>query len=350
MRLATSARALDFNTGGNSTYAHRLYAELEKTGWEVSALRPKYSEMLRRRELQYVIHDGFRLPLMSPRSADLLHYPNDTGALVPSRLPVVATIHGVASLHERGIRSARQEAVWRLRVSRLARIAREVVTVSSSSANDVMRLTGTASTKIHVIPHGIDRDRFNVRDAGDTHILERLGLPRDFVLYLGNIEPRKNLTGLLDAFECMPGVAPPLLIVGRAAWDADAVLARAHSMSNVRVLGQVSQEEVAPLYRRARVFAFPSLYEGFGFPVVEAMACGTPVVCSDRGSLKDVAGDAAMIVDPSNPPEIASAISALWNDGQLRQELCQRGFKNVHRFDWSASVREHQRVFEHAAS
>jgi alpha-1,3-rhamnosyl/mannosyltransferase len=287
--------------------------------------------------------------------ADAVFYPADTGALLShGSLPVITTIHGIASHHTRGIRTPRDEAVWRARVRRAAAVSQQIITVSASSARDLREVFGIESTRLEVIPHGIDHDRFHPTAALDeaSRLKARYALPERFALYLGNLEPRKNILALLDAFEDdrISAFDLPLVVAGRPAWSAEPILERLKATRNASYIGPVDSSDVAPLYRASSMFVFPSLYEGFGFPVLEAMACGVPVLCSNRGSLRDVASSGAYLLEDVSSSGIARGIAEMMSDDVLREELASAGRQHALKFQWQQSAEAHLSLFENVVA
>jgi glycosyltransferase involved in cell wall biosynthesis len=341
MRVAVSAKVLRRNVGGNTSYTRTLYAWLARLGVEHEPLVPP-GDRLRGgvRQVAYAMADGLVWPLR-PGEVDLLHYPADTGALVGSRVPIAATVHGVEDAPVPGMLRALWKRSWLARVGRLTRVAGAVITVSRHSADEIMRAFHVPAKRLHVIPHGVDANRFHVRDDGDAALLTQLGLPGDFVLYLGNLDPRKNVTALVEA---TASLAVPLVVAGGGFLGSGPVERTVAEASHVRYLGQVPHELVAPLMRAATVFAFPSGHEGFGMPVLEAMACGTPVVASDRAALPEVAGDAAVLVSDLDAEGIATGLRQVL-DGGSAAELSTRGVARAAGFSWEESARRHAEVF-----
>ncbi|WP_433172109.1 glycosyltransferase family 4 protein [Actinoallomurus sp. CA-150999] len=348
IRVAVAGKVLRRNVGGNTTYAESLYGWLGRLGVEHTLLVPP-GDTLRgpARQLCHAAAEGFVWPrTVDHRHADLLHFPADTGALSTGRLPIVATIHGVPQ-HVPGIRRTLWERTWRARVTRLARAADAVVTVSASSAGEIERAFGVPEHRLHVIPHGVDTDRFHSDDSADARLLARLRLPERFVLYLGNLDPRKNIPALVDAVG-RPEIARlgvQLVVAGGPFLGSEPVERLLAAAPHVRYLGQVRAELVAPLFRAAAVFALPSGHEGFGLPVIEAMACGTPVICSDRGALPEVSGQAAILLRDLDSGSIAAALRDVLTDDALAAELRTHGLANAERFTWAESARRHLEVF-----
>ena len=350
-RVLVSARVLDKQVGGNTRYARTIYAGLSRFGVEHVLARPPLARG-RARSAVYAGWEGVAWPLSPGKGIDVLHYPADTGAMIPARVPIVSTVHGLATLHMEGVRSRRSDQLWRARVSRLVEVSDSVITISNSSARDIDTIAPGSLSKITVIPHGIDHSTFTpVVGADDEAERARFDITGPYFLYLGNIDPRKNVVELCRAAEkVFAATGIPLLVSGAPAWESASIMQVVESTPGVRYLGRVSDSALVPLIRGALAFVFPSKYEGFGFPVAEAMACGTPVVCSDRGSLGEVAGDAALIVPGLDAVSIAGEMLRVAESESLREDLRARGLRNVQRFQWDRSIHEHARVLTEAAS
>jgi glycosyltransferase involved in cell wall biosynthesis len=350
IRIGLSHKVVDNHVGGNTRYARSLYEALGDRV-ELAPIRPARGLSRLPKSAQYMLAES--LAAIRPgRSIQLLHFPADTGSLLPSRIPIVATIHGCASLHVPGVRKPAAETTWRARVGRLAAVSRLVVTVSESSRRDLGRLFGIPEDRIRVIHHGIDTSRFSPTPGrDDDETLTRYGLAsKEYLLYLGNLDPRKNVPRLIDSLELLPrDTQVPLVVAGRPSWDAGPILQKIRDATErVKYLGHVPENDVAPLLRHARVFVFPSLYEGFGFPVLEAMASGTAVVTSEQGSLRELAQGYAAICDPLNTRAIAENVQYLLEDSSARDELSARALLHARRFTWDRSAEQHLRVFEEA--
>ncbi|RKN59986.1 glycosyltransferase [Streptomyces klenkii] len=353
LRVAVSSKVLTHACGGNSTYAAAVYERLARRGVDV---RPLWAGLGGtrglRRAVAYGVADGFlALSRWGARDADVVHFPADTGALWRrGAVPVVATVHGVASLHH-AVRRPVAARIWQARAGRLAKIADAVVTVSRSSADDLMRAFELPSDRIHVIPHGVDTCRFHPDSGGDGAVLEPYRLPDRFLLYLGNLEPRKNIQALVEALEEEPlaSTGLPLIVVGAQAWEADAAFKAIATSPRTRYLGPVPDSVVGPLLRAATAFVFPSLYEGFGLPVLEAMACGTPVVTTRAGGLPEVTGEAALTVAQPTPKALAAAVAELLADDVLAAQLRQEGLARARTFSWDASAAAHHELFDSVA-
>ncbi|MGU3645869.1 glycosyltransferase family 4 protein [Microbacterium sp. C23T] len=348
-----SARVYDRQVGGNTRYVHNVYSRIEQHGVGFQLARPaNASGSGKLRSAQYAALEGIGWPLAPRPDATVLHFPADTGAVARGRLPIVGTIHGLATLHVPGVRGSASDALWRARVRRLARVSDQIITVSESSASDIAHFEPSAANRITVIHHGIDHDRFNPVPVDDwEQVRARLNLPAQFFFYAGNLDPRKNIVALCAAAqEVHAATGIPLVVSGSAAWDsADSLQAVEHT-PGVIYLGRTSDTDMISLMQNALAFCFPSLYEGFGFPVLEAMACGAPVICSDRGSLREVAGDACLMISDVSATGIAEAMTELLADPRERESLTRSGFDHAANFRWQVSAEEHARVFKEVSN
>jgi glycosyltransferase involved in cell wall biosynthesis len=238
-----------------------------------------------------------------------------------------------------------------------ARRATRVLTVSESSKTDIMRFFGTDPSKIDVIYNAFD-DRFGIEpnEEAVVGVRERYQLHDEFVLYAGNVKPHKNLERLIDAFHRVRSRGLDhlkLVMIGDEISKYASLRRAVHRYQlhkYVRFLGYLPEETLAVMYRLAGVFVFPSLYEGFGLPPLEAMASGTPVVTSNVSSLPEVAGDAAVLVDPYDPDAIADAIYRVLTNVDLRRELRRRGLARARQFSWETSVRRVREIYAEVAS
>jgi glycosyltransferase involved in cell wall biosynthesis len=247
-------------------------------------------------------------------------------------------------------RGAFTYAKWAIRQA--AQRSTRVMTVSESSKRDILRFVDTEPDKIDVIYNAYD-ERFAIEPREDdvVRVRERFQLHDEFVLYAGNVKPHKNLERLIDAFHIVRkrGLDHLKLVLIGDEISKYTALRRAvhhHQLHKyVRFLGYLPEETLAVMYRLAGVFVFPSLYEGFGLPPLEAMASGTPVVTSNVSSLPEVAGDAAVLVDPYDPQAIADGIYSVLTDEKLRREMVRKGIARAGQFSWEQSVRRVRQIY-----
>lgn len=220
--------------------------------------------------------------------------------------------------------------------------ADRVLADSCATRADLVELLGTPPEKVEVLYSGVEARFQPEKEPGEAERLRaRYGLDRPYVLSVGTLQPRKNYVRLIRAFARLPASGVVLVIAGARGWLYEEVLEEAERhRERVRVLGFVEEEDLPALYRGAALFVFPSLYEGFGLPVLEAMACGVPVVCSNASSLPEVAGDAALLVDPQDEEGLREAMERALGDEALRREMTARGLVRAARFTWEQAARQ----------
>jgi glycosyltransferase involved in cell wall biosynthesis len=272
----------------------------------------------------------FALPRLARRErVDVLHCPTFRGPLAPPSCPLVVTVHDLAVLRHPETFNQWTRQYSRLCVSRVVRAARLVIAVSEHTKQELVELLGTPDEKIRVVPNGVS-ELFSPDGPAETG---------DYVLAVGTLEPRKNLARLAEATQQL-GIE--LRVAGEAGWG-DVRL----EGNLIRQLGRAPDDELVRLYRGARCLAYPSLEEGFGIPIVEAMASGTPVVTSRGGATEEVAGGAAVLVDPLDPASIAAGIEEA---GSRRDELVRAGLERARAFDWAETARRTADAYREAAA
>ena len=220
-----------------------------------------------------------------------------------------------------------------------ARRARRILTISESARRDIVRLLSVPENRVDVT-YPAAEERYRLLPAADVEAFRAArGLPEAFVFAVGTLEPRKNLVGLLQAYAKLPSSRPPLYVAGGTGWRVGPIfdtVQRLGLADQVTFLGFVPEDELPLWYNAARLFAFPSLYEGFGLPVLEAMACGTPVITSTAASLPEVAGQAARMVAPLDSDGLAHEMERVLDDPQIRMEMRAAGRIQASRFSWRA--------------
>jgi glycosyltransferase involved in cell wall biosynthesis len=237
-----------------------------------------------------------------------------------------------------------------LMMPRFLRAADAVIAVSESSKKDAVRIYGIDEAKITVIYEGVSPHFRGASPEAISAVRHKYGLPDEFILSLGTIEPRKNLTALLEAYHHLrnDGSSLGLVIVGKKGWLYSGFFNRMRELgleNNIVFPGFVPDEDLPALYSAAALFVFPSLYEGFGLPVLEALACGAPVIASNASSLPEVAGEAALLVDPSSVEALVRAAREALSNGRLREHLQERGPKQAAKFNWQRAARETLAVY-----
>lgn len=295
---------------------------------------------------------------MSMQPPDLLFVPAHVLPLAHPRHSVV-TVHDLGYLYYPEAHTRFQNAYLRWSTHYNARTATRVIADSEATRRDLIHHYHIPEAKIAVVYPGRDESLAPGTDpAALAAVREQYGLAGAYFLYVGTLQPRKNLVRLVQAFErlnlgTLERSEVQLVIAGKKGWLYDDLLAEIKRLglgARVRLPGYVPDADLPALLSGALAFVFPSLYEGFGLPVLEAMACGTPVVCSNAASLPEVAGDAALLVDPLDTDGLAAAMARLASDGGLRAELIERGYRQARRFSWQRCATQVLAVLEGAGS
>ena len=371
MRVAVDGRLLYYRRAGIGQYTLRLLEALTQVAPEERFLFlhdwRQRRRLLRAPNLDHVriytpSHhrwEDFLLPaeLLTLR-LDLLHSPD---FILPTRRTCagVVTVHDLAFLRFPQWLTP-QAARYYGRIDRAVRSAEQVIAVSECTRRDLLELLDVPPEKVSVIyeaagppfqPHEVPAVS---REFRGRHLA-----PQRFALFVGTIEPRKNLPTLLRAFRRMleryPDLAPHprLILAGEQGWLSESLLGLVNELrlaQEVAFLGAVTTEELVWLYNAARFLVFPSLYEGFGLPPLEAMACGTPVIASQAGALPEVVGRAGVLLDPADVEGWAEAMAQLWADGPRREELRRLGLEQAARFSWQEAARQTLDVYRRAVA
>lgn len=268
--------------------------------------------------------------------------------------PGIVTIYDLSFIHYPQRLQPWRRLYLRWGTTFSARRASRIIAISASTKRDIVGLLGVAEDKVDVIPCGVDEDFRTVdRQEQLEELRKKRRLPPRMLLFVGTIEPRKNLTTLLRSYVLLREriQPPPLVIAGAKGWQHEAVFSLVQELGLQDELlfpGFIPRDELPLWYNAADLFVYPSLYEGFGLPPLEAMACGTPVVTSNTSSLPEVVGDSGLLVDPTNAEEIALAMERLLRDSTLRDELTSKGLKRARAFTWHRTARETVEVYDRA--
>ncbi len=308
------------------------------------------------RPQQRILWEQLALPgLLRRIGADVFHSPVN---VLPERLPcpAVVTIHDLAFLAYPQYFRPGQRLYQRVFTARSARAAARVIAVSEATKRDIVARLGIAPEKVRVVYPAIDARFQPVRDeARLAAFRQEHHLPERFLLYLGTLEPRKNLLTLLEAYAMLRAgneAAPPLVLAGAKGWYYQDLFARVRTLGLERAItfaGYVRDEDQPLWYAAADLFIYPSLYEGFGLPVAEALACGAPVVTSNVSSLPEAAGDVAVLVDPHQPAALAHAMQSVLLSDDTRRQMAARGPAWAGRFTVERVAAECEVVYAEAA-
>jgi glycosyltransferase involved in cell wall biosynthesis len=302
----------------------------------------------------HILWQRLRLPLpiqLITGPLDLFHSPDFM--LPPTgRTPAILTVHDLSFLRlpqffVSGFREFLEKAV-----SRAVKRARHVLADSECTRRDLMELMGVEPERVSVLYPGVESRFQPVRDAETLNwVRNRYQLPGRFVLGLSTLQPRKNFEGLIEAFSLLlaarggePEIADlDLVIGGGRGWMYEGLSSKVERLGlveRIHFVGFVGDDDLPALYSLASAFAFPTWYEGFGLPVLEAMACGTPVVAADNSSLPEVVGEAGLLVDAADPGALAEALARLLTDPGLEAQLATAGRRQARRFTWEGAARQ----------
>lgn len=362
-------------TGGARTVARQLVrsmAEL-RPGWRFIVLSNTKQAGLDRPNVEqhilpvpceclYNIYNHVVFPHMqvpgffAGKGVDVVHY---TNSIISFRRPfrTVLSLHDISPFRAPSSWSFLLRMYMKFHLKALAPMADAIITSSRSSEADIRQVLGVPASRIRVIPHAVGEEFGVIREGRRLEdVRKRLRLPGRFILFVGTIQPRKNLERLMEAYSILNGREAGgrgLVIVGRKGWgQVDVVrLARKMKIENrVVYIENARQSDMPCIYNMAELFVYPALYEGFGLPPLEAMACGVPVVASKSSSIPEVVGDAAVLIDPENVDDITGAISVVLRNEELRQRLVRKGYERVKIYSWKRSAAETIEVYEELGS
>ncbi|HEV3469240.1 MAG TPA: glycosyltransferase family 1 protein [Pyrinomonadaceae bacterium] len=370
MHIAIDAHSVGTGLAGNETYAASLVEALAEVGggnrYTVYVTRPEAEARFAGRWPNVSVRKTLphtplvRIPLtlsaeLRRRPVDLLHVQYTAPPLAPCA--VVATIHDLSFEHLPETFKRRSRAQLRLTVRRTARAAAHVIAPSEFTRRDLIETYGLDPARVSAIPLAAGERFRPVEDAAElARVRARYRIGGEYVLAVGSIQPRKNLARLVRAYSDLRrergrSNLPQLVLVGRRAWLYGETL-RAVEESGARdsiiLTGYVSEGDLPALYTGALCFAYPSFFEGFGLPPLEAMRCGAAVLAGDRASLPEVVGDAGLLVDPFDTAALARALGRLIDDAQLRETLRTRGLARAAAFDWRDTARMTLEVYRKA--
>jgi glycosyltransferase involved in cell wall biosynthesis len=269
---------------------------------------------------------------------------------VLSPCPSVVTVYDLSFVYFPDRFPAWQRFYLQRQTARSCRQARRVITISESSRQDVHDFFGAPLAKIDVVRPGVD-DVFQPLPAADVEAFCRnRGLGR-FILHVGTLQPRKNIPALIEAFARLPDPTLQLVLVGGKGWLFAEIFERVEALGvqeRVRFIGYVPDEELPFWYNAADLLVFPSVYEGFGMPVVEAMACGTPVVAAESSSIPEAVGAAGLLFLPHDVAGLAERMAAVLNDAALSRSMRQKGLEQARQFSWERAGQETAAVYHRA--
>ena len=370
MRIAIDAHSIGTGLGGNESYATNLIealAEIDQTNrYTLYVTRKEAVDRFTNRWPNFSVRSTLphtpivRIPLIL--SAELRRQPVDVlhvqfTAPPFSPCPVVVSIHDLSFEHLPETFKWRSRNQLKATVRRSARAAARVIALSEHARQDIIETYGLAADHVRTIPLAAS-DRFHpVTDEDELkRVRQTYGIEGEYILTVGAIQPRKNLARLIAAYarlrKSRPEVnLPKLVFVGKCAWLFEETLRTIKELQvteSVILTGYVPENDLPALYSGALCFVYPSYFEGFGLPPLEAMKCGAPVITGNRTSLPEVVGDAGLLVDPFDVDALGAAINRLISNSELRAELTTKGLERAKLFDWRETARQTLAVYQEA--
>jgi len=371
LRIAIDAHSVGTGLGGNESYATNLIEALagvdSVNDYTLYVTRRAAVERFSNRWPNFSVRATLphtpliRIPLtlsaeLRRKPVDVLHVQFTAPPFSPC--PIVVSIHDLSFEHLPQTFKWRSRKQLRITVRRSAREAAQVIALSDYARNDIIASYHVSPENVSVIPLAAPAHFRPVKDEGELQrVRQTYGIEGDYILSVGAIQPRKNLSRLVAAYSRLrrarPEVKlPQLVLVGKCAWLFDETLRTIKELevsSSVILTGYVPEADLPTLYSGALCFVYPSYFEGFGLPPLEAMKCGAPVIVGNKTSLPEVVGDAGMLVDPFEVDEIASAIQNVITDSDLRAQLRFKGLERAKLFDWQETARQTLEIYKKAA-
>ena len=370
MRIAIDAHSVGTQLAGNETYAVNLIealAEVDQSNqYTLYVTRQSAIDRFANRWPNFnvkrtVPHTPLvRIPVtlsaeLRRNPVDVLHVQYTAPPLAPC--PVVATIHDLSFEHLPETFNRRSRAQLRLTVRRTARKAAQILTLSEFSRRDIVNTYSIALDRVSVTPAAAPSHFKPIADETELRkIREIYGIERDYILSVSSIQPRKNLIRLIEAYSCLRGLRPEgklpqLVLVGKRGWlDNETFrVAQQHSANNdIAFTGYVAENDLPALYSGATCFVYPSFFEGFGLPVLEAMQCGAPVIAGNRTSIPEVVGKAGLLFDPFDTNSLVQALTRVLDDSEYRAALRVQGLERAREFDWKQTARMTLQAYQKA--
>ena len=371
MRIAIDAHSVGTKLGGNESYAVNLIealAEIDSVNnytiyVTTNEARDRFSNRWPNFKVRSTLPHTplIRIPLtlsaeLRKHPVDVLHVQFTAPPFCPC--PFVVSIHDLSFEHLPQTFKRRSRTQLRLTVRHSARRAARILSLSEHTRSDIVETYGIEPDRIEAIPLAApDHFRMVIDKRELQRVRHNYGIEGDYILSVGSIQPRKNLARLIKAYaqlrgDCSADKLPKLVLAGKCAWLYDETL-RALDQAGVKdsviLTGYVPESDLPALYSSALCFVYPSYFEGFGLPPLEAMKCGAPVVVGNRTSLPEVVGDAGLTVDPFDVDAIAGAIRRLLNDSALRAELSQKGEERASAFTWRETARQTLQIYQDVA-
>ncbi len=353
MRIAIDVQATVGQKSGIGHYADGLIRHLDQSRHTYFFLKPDRTRDLNTADR--IFWEAMRLPFEARRlKGDLIHTVGFSAPLIRS-CKVVSTVHDLIGLIYSDHLSPWSKFYWKRWLPHSFRSSDHLIASSENTKRDILKFLNYPERRISVIPLAADRRFKKIENEIAHRDLKNYFMFDQFILNVGTLEPRKNLKNLILAYAMLHKdlrESYPLILVGKTGWGTEELhrlIKESGLEEDVHFIDYVSDEELVSFYNGASLFIYPSLYEGFGLPVLEAMSCGTPVIASNVSSIPEVTKDAAVLIDPLKPEEIADAMKLLLLNRSLRQTLGLKGLEQSKMFSWERVAKLTTQVYESVA-
>lgn len=329
-----------------NSFQQKIDTEVFKK-YEAEVVNTKYPNKV----FNYILNKGFKYPKIDKiLDIDLFYMPHLNFASFSPDVKKAITIHDLSFLRFPEFFYWRKH-IWHLslEVPKMLNKFNKIVAVSDNTKRDILELCNIPQEKVVTIYSGLDKELFKkITDKDElARVKKKYSLPDRFILFLSTLEPRKNIDGLVRAYENFAdetGSDLELILAGAQGWKQKNVLNKIYSYNGggrIRRIGYIDNPDRPAVYSLATIFIYPSFFEGFGLPILEAMACGSPVIAGANSSMPEIIKNSALIIDPYNPSEIKQAIKAIIKDDFFRKKLIDKGQKSVSDYDWDTTAREY---------
>lgn len=360
-RIGIDARLSAYRDGGISTYTRNLVKALDQLNPALSIIVLQHVKAKQamgtgfiEKKLLTPPHHRFEKFTLSaellPQRLDILHSTDFIPPLRGARRHII-TVHDLTFLHYPEFLTAESRRYYNAQINRAVTQADHILAVSEATRQDLIDMLAVPKSKITVQPHGVDEAYRPMSQAEKDATMQRLKLPASYILHVGTLEPRKNIIGLLKAYEAllqtMPD-APPVLLVGRPGWlfdETQQYIEQLGIRERVILRHDIEDRDLPGVYNLAAVAVSPSFYEGFGMPTLEAMACGVIPIVSNRSSLPEIIGEVGHLINPDDPFTITSALHHALTDTTWRQQMQHAALRRAREFTWKRSARIAMEVY-----
>lgn len=355
MKIAINAMLLSAPSFGIRTYISNLIKHLKQIDtqntYEIFSGSSSFSNPAVRIMWEQLIQPF----LINKGGFDVFHSPDHVLPFLPIKAKKIVTVHDLSFYMHPETFPAMKRTYKKLITPGSLRRADRIIADSASTKKDIIDIFAISPDKISVVHIGVGGEFSKIHDSNIlSRLKEERKLKNPFILFVGTLEKRKNIEGLIDAYILAVRehkIAHDLVVVGRKGWLYEGIFKKVQRegfAGKIKFIFDARQEELPVLYNLADLFVYPSIYEGFGLPVLEAMACGTPVITSNVSSLPEVAGDAAMLIDPYDTQGLALSIAKVLHDETLKKTLSQKGLERAKQFGWDKCARETLEVYKSA--